>query len=101
MKIIIGLSQSNLFLESVRNPIDIKTNNLNSEYTTSLTNSVRKLIESITPLNKMGSSDDIANIVEFLCSNKGKYITGQEFFVDGGINLRGQESIARQTTSLK
>jgi len=47
MKIIIGLSQSNLFLESVRNPIDINTNTLNSEYTTSLTNSVKKLIDDI------------------------------------------------------
>ena len=43
MKIITGLSQSNLFLESVRNPIDINTNTLNSEYTTS----VRKLIDDI------------------------------------------------------
>ena len=37
----------------------------------------------------IGGTEDIANMVEFLLSDKAKWITGQQFFVDGGrtINL--------------
>ena len=55
----------------------------------------RKMIEKITPLGRMGSSEDIANLIEFLCSNKSSYITGNLFYIDGGLSLVGQESIAR------
>ena len=43
----------------------------------------------------MGEADDIANMVEFLCSPKSTFITGNSFFVDGGLSLVGQETIAR------
>jgi|MGYP003964620429 3-oxoacyl-[acyl-carrier protein] reductase len=58
-------------------------------------NKVRKMIENITPLGRMGEADDIANMVEFLCSPKSTFITGNSFFVDGGLSLVGQETIAR------
>ena len=58
-------------------------------------NKVRKMIENITPLGRMGEADDIANLVEFLCSPKSTFITGNSFFVDGGLSLVGQETIAR------
>lgn len=64
-------------------------------------NEVRKMIEQITPLQRMGTAQDIAGMVEFLCSTKSSFITGQSFFVDGGISVRGQESIARQLSSLE
>ena len=47
MKIIKGLSQSNLFLETIRNPIDSQTPNLNTESNLSLTDSVFKLIKEV------------------------------------------------------
>ena len=47
MKIIKGLSQSNLFLETIRNPIDSQTPNLNTESNLSLTDSVSKLIKEV------------------------------------------------------
>ena len=47
MKIIKGLSQSNLFLETIRNPIDSQTSNLNAESNLSLTDSVLKLIKDV------------------------------------------------------
>ena len=53
------------------------------------------LIKKITPLNRIGKSKDISNIIEFLCSNKSSFITGQSFYVDGGSSLIGQESIAK------
>jgi len=58
-------------------------------------NKVRKMIENITPLNRMGSADDIANIVDFLCSQKSSFLTGNSFMADGGLSLIGQETIAR------
>ena len=40
------------------------------------------------PLQRIGNSEDIANIVTFLASDKSSYITGQTFVVDGGWTLR-------------
>ncbi len=54
---------------------------------------VRKLIESITPLGRMGTSKDVANLALFLTSKQSEYITGQSFIVDGGLSLISQESI--------
>ena len=38
-------------------------------------------------MGKVGSADDVANVVEFLASNKASYITGASYFVDGGMTL--------------
>lgn len=64
-------------------------------------NQVRKMIERITPLGRMGNAEDIANLVEFLCSEKSSFITGQSFVVDGGLSLKGQESLARELLLLQ
>ncbi|MGK2848728.1 MAG: SDR family oxidoreductase [Minisyncoccota bacterium] len=40
------------------------------------------------PLGRMGQSDDIADAVVFLASEKARYITGQVLVVDGGWILR-------------
>ena len=61
-------------------------------------NNIRKLIEQVTPLRRMGTAKDIANTIEFLCSEKSSFITGQSFFVDGGLSIIGQENIARNST---
>lgn len=38
------------------------------------------------PLKRIGTTDDIANIAEFLLSSKASWITGQIMHVDGGIS---------------
>jgi len=63
-------------------------------------NPVRKLIEEITPLSKMGDAKDIAHLVEFLCSDKATFISGQSIMIDGGLSIVGQESIARRLRGL-
>ena len=35
-------------------------------------------------MNRWGESDEIANVIDFLVSNKSSYITGENIFVDGG-----------------
>ncbi len=36
------------------------------------------------PLGRVGKAEEVANMVEFLCSDKSSYITGQVFSVNGG-----------------
>jgi len=38
-----------------------------------------------TPLQRIGTPEDIANVVGFLSSDKGKWITGQNIIADGGV----------------
>jgi 3-oxoacyl-[acyl-carrier protein] reductase len=64
-------------------------------------NPTRNMIEKITPLNRMGSALDVAYLVEFLCSEKSSFITGQSLFVDGGLSVIGQEWIGRDYLSSK
>ena len=64
-------------------------------------NPVTKLIKDITPLNDIGKSEDIANLVEFLCSLKASFISGQSINVDGGLSVIAQESLARRLKDLK
>ena len=55
----------------------------------------KKTIENITPLKKMGTSKDIANVVDFLTSEKSAFVTGVIMPVDGGLRLVSQEYIAK------
>ncbi len=44
------------------------------------------LIESSTPLGRIGETDDVVAAVQFLASDAARYITGTEIVVDGGIS---------------
>lgn len=41
----------------------------------------------VIPQHKLGTTEDIANLVSFLASEESKYITGQVITIDGGLSL--------------
>lgn len=43
-----------------------------------------KAMVSLVPMRKLGEPEDIANIIIFLACDDAKYITGQDYSVDGG-----------------
>jgi NAD(P)-dependent dehydrogenase (short-subunit alcohol dehydrogenase family) len=53
------------------------------------------MIEKITPLGRMGTAEDVANLVDFLTNDKSNFITGLSIPIDGGTHLLSQESITK------
>ncbi|WP_433627306.1 SDR family NAD(P)-dependent oxidoreductase [Halomicrococcus sp. NG-SE-24] len=44
-------------------------------------------IAKATPMRRLGTEEDVANLVAFLCSEQANYITGQVIGVTGGVDL--------------
>lgn len=42
-----------------------------------------------TPLARVGTPEDVADVVVFLCSDLARFVTGQNVVVDGGMTLHG------------
>ena len=53
--------------------------------TEELPEDVKKGISDQIPLRRLGSPDDVADVVLFLCSEASSYVTGQVIAVDGGM----------------
>jgi NAD(P)-dependent dehydrogenase (short-subunit alcohol dehydrogenase family) len=45
-------------------------------------------IVAAIPMGRMGDAEDIGNMILFLASDEAKYITGQDFIVDGGLTAQ-------------
>jgi 3-oxoacyl-[acyl-carrier protein] reductase len=60
---------------------------------TDLSKAVRGLvgdrIKDVIPMKRIGTPDDVANVVTFLASDEAGYVTGQVLRVDGGFGLGG------------
>ncbi|CAK0753335.1 3-oxoacyl-(acyl-carrier-protein) reductase FabG [Gammaproteobacteria bacterium] len=58
---------------------------IESDMTKSLSEAARKAFMDHIPLNRPGTTEDVANAVVFLCSPASDYITGHCLTVDGGM----------------
>lgn len=56
-----------------------------TDMTSVLSDAVKETINTQIPLKRMGSAQDVANIVKFLTSEDSSYVTGQVIQVDGGM----------------
>jgi NAD(P)-dependent dehydrogenase (short-subunit alcohol dehydrogenase family) len=56
---------------------------------------VRRTYEERIALGRIGSADEIADVVLFLASDAARYLTGQELIVDGGLTINGAVGHAR------
>ena len=55
---------------------------------------LKRHYESLIPLGHMGTPRDVANAIDFLCSERAAHITGQILTVDGGLTVLLQHSLA-------
>jgi len=57
---------------------------------------LRHVYESITPIGRMVSAEEIARVIAFLCSRDASVVTGQRIAVDAGLSLQSQASVAKK-----
>jgi glucose 1-dehydrogenase len=57
-------------------------------YETSHTNRRRKRIESLHPLGRVGTAEEVATAVAFLAGDRAAFITGACLVVDGGLSVQ-------------
>ncbi|HVE94002.1 MAG TPA: SDR family oxidoreductase [Acidimicrobiales bacterium] len=67
-------------------PLGVRANAVNPGGTDTgwMSDDIRHQTESNTPLGRVGTPDDAARLVEFLCSDDGRWITGQLLHSNGG-----------------
>jgi NAD(P)-dependent dehydrogenase (short-subunit alcohol dehydrogenase family) len=53
-----------------------------------------RFFEEQYPVRRVGTPEDIAQAVAFLCSSEAGFITGQALAVDGGLSIQLQEDLA-------
>ena len=58
---------------------------IETDMTDNLSEDVKNELYQNIPLNRLGTTDDVTNLVLFLSSEKSSYITGQVMNVDGGM----------------
>ncbi len=56
-----------------------------TKMTESLSDKARETLVSLIPLKRLGTPEDVAGVVRFLCSPAADYVTGQVINVDGGM----------------
>jgi glucose 1-dehydrogenase len=47
----------------------------------------RAMVVSHIPMGRAGTSEEMAAVTAFLCSDEAAYVTGQTLYVDGGLTL--------------
>lgn len=60
---------------------------ITTELTNVLSEEITGAILANTPLGRLGSPEDVASAVRFLCSDEAAFITGEVLLVDGGLGI--------------
>ena len=60
---------------------------IETDMTSHLSETVKKGYLDRIPLKRLGKPKDIGQMILFLCSDEASYITGQTFYIDGGMSL--------------
>ena len=60
---------------------------VHTQLTDVLPDDLKQLMVANTPLARIGSPDDVASAVRFLCSDDASFITGEILLVDGGLGM--------------
>ena len=60
---------------------------IETDMTSHLSDTVKQGYLDRIPLKKLGKPKDIGQMILFLCSDEASYITGQTFYIDGGMSL--------------
>ncbi|MDK2798406.1 MAG: 3-oxoacyl-[acyl-carrier protein] reductase [Clostridiales bacterium] len=58
---------------------------IETDMTEKLSETIKEQYLKNIPLRRLGTPDDVANVVAFLVSDNANYITGQVFHIDGGL----------------
>jgi len=58
---------------------------IDTEMTRAISEKAREALVSLIPLARLGTVEDVANLVAFLVSDDANYITGQVVHIDGGM----------------
>jgi NAD(P)-dependent dehydrogenase (short-subunit alcohol dehydrogenase family) len=53
------------------------------------TDDVRRTYQERIPLGRVGTEEEVADVIVFLASEASRYLTGQEIVVDGGLVING------------
>jgi 3-oxoacyl-[acyl-carrier protein] reductase len=60
---------------------------IDTDMTRALPEESRKALLDNIPLARLGSADEVAGVVAFLCSDDAAYITGETIHVNGGMHM--------------
>jgi len=59
------------------------------------------LYRKLVPLKRMGTAEDSANALSFLCSEQAAFINGQSIMIDGGVSVLWPEEVAKRFAGIK
>lgn len=54
------------------------------------------LYKKMSPLGRLGTAEELARTVRYLCSDDASFLTGQDIVLDGGLSILWQEALARE-----